>query len=77
MGKTRKVLDIRNCGKHIYCIFEEGKDKPYRVYSENYVWRAERNCHTLSKKQLAKYSCFMNVISFIRDYFEEIPEAWK
>ena len=77
MAKTRKILDIRACGQHIYCIFDSTKENPYRVYKEDWVYRANSNHPSMSRKQIAKYANFISVMYLLKDYFKDNPQAWQ
>lgn len=61
INKTHKIMDIRLDGVHIECIRVSDKPNPYRIY----------RLAAGHKKQIAKYSDFLSVIYFIKEFYTE------
>lgn len=66
--KTRKVMELSDCGMHLEVIKEEGKNIPYRVV---YKWY-RMGWH---RKTLVKYSDISSCLAYIAATFQNIPGA--
>jgi hypothetical protein len=68
MKKTRKVLDIHEGGKNIYCIKDSTEAlNPYRIYEAYYTTDGKK--HT---RLLMFYEDFNSVICYISELFKII-----
>lgn len=66
--KTRKVLEINDCGHHLEVIKADGQHIPYRVIRK--WW--DSGWH---QKTLVKYSDLNSCLWYIAEYFRNIPGA--
>lgn len=64
--KTRKVLEINDCGHHLEVLNEDGNSCPYRIIK---VWYS-MGWH---RKTLVKYSDLNSCLWYIAEYFRNIP----
>lgn len=61
INKTHKIMDLHLDGVHLECIRKSGDINPYRIY----------RLVAGHKKQIAKYSDFLSVIYFIKEFYTQ------